>query len=136
MNYKEILNSLYKDSVEHDCCPPDNKYQFLGSTIFDFTTYDSEMDELFAKNMLEVIECILNRKTFEYQAISKEKYVNYLTMVNMPFLNEILEWGGSIRGAWFNDYCSPVLFCDVTIPKQELTIFFKELLEWANDVIF
>ncbi|HLP03866.1 MAG TPA: hypothetical protein VK152_00415 [Paludibacter sp.] len=86
--------------------------------------------------MLEVIECILNRTTFEYQAISKEKYVNYLTMVNMPFLNEILEWGGSIRGAWFDNSCSPVLFCQVTIPEQELTVFFKELLEWTNDVVF
>ena len=134
MNYKKILSRLYEESKE-DCIPPENKYQFLGSTVFDFTTYDSEMDELFAKNMLEVIECILNRTTFEYQAISKEKYVNYLTMVNMPFLNEILEWSGSIRGAWFNNYYSPVLFCQVTIPEQELTVFFKELLEWTNDVI-
>ena len=135
MNYKKILSRLYEESKE-DCIPPENKYQFLGSTVFDFTTYDSEMDELFAKNMLEVIECILNRTTFEYQAISKEKYVNYLTMVNMPFLNEILEWGGSIRGAWFDNSCSPVLFCQVTIPEQELTVFFKELLEWTNDVVF
>jgi hypothetical protein len=91
MNYKEKLDELYKEALESPFCPPENKLQFLGSTLFDFTTYDGSMDEIFAKNMLEVIKAISDKTTFEY--IKDEKnYMNYLTMVNMGFLYNKISW--------------------------------------------
>ena len=101
-NYKKQLDKLYLEEKDNEC-PPDNKFQFLGNSIFNFTTYDSGIDELFAKKMLEVIDCIYNKTTFDYQN-DENNYINYLTMVNMPFMKGKLEWGTSIRGAWFDEY--------------------------------
>ena len=39
------------------------------------------------------------RTTFEY---IESNHFNYLLMVNMPFFKDKLEWGGSIRGAWWD----------------------------------
>jgi hypothetical protein len=141
MNYKIELERLFKEEIEKSECPTHSKLAFLGSNIFDFTTYDSAMDELFAKKMIEVIDCIIKSKTFEYQ--NKEaNYINYLTMVNMPFLNGKLEWGTSIRGAWFDEYGHhsephPAVYKigsvdDLIVPKKEIKYFMKQLVEWSR----
>jgi hypothetical protein len=130
-NFKKELDELYKFGQKMEC-PPETKMEFLGATIFNFTTYDGEIDILFAEKMIEVLECILNGTTFAYQA-NKDKYINYLTMVNMPFMTEKLEWGTSIRGAWFNDYYRYEIDYDrLIIEKGELTEFIKQLIEWVR----
>ena len=133
MKYKEILNTLYKRSLATDGCPPDNKIQFLGSTVFDFTLYSNEMYELFGRKMIEVILCIIDETTFDYQELSNENYINFLTMVNMPFLVDKLNWGSSIRGAWFENSESYIICGEINIPKNELTIFMNELIEWSKN---
>lgn len=80
-----------------------DRLEFLGVYIFDFTTYDSEMDQLFGKKALEVCKAISDKKTFEYQE-DEENYKWFLVMVNMPFFKDKLEWGTSIRGAWWALY--------------------------------
>ena len=128
-DFKKELDELYKFWQEMEC-PPETKMEFLGSKIFYFTTYDGAIDVLFAEKMVEVLECILNRTTFEYQ---EEKYINYLTMVNMPFLSNKLEWGTSIRGAWFDDYNKYIIDCDrLIIEKGEFAEFIKQLIEWVR----
>ena len=139
MNYKKKLDELFKKSTEQTSCPAPNKLAFLGEYIFDFTTYDSGIDELLASRMLEVVECILNRTTFEYQE-EEENYLNYLLMVNYPFLHNKLEWGMSIRGAWFDEYGSHsdggvydiCYIDDFNIPIKDINIFMKELIEWSK----
>ena len=141
MEYKSKLEELYQSSKEIEC-PPDNKLMFLGSNIFKFTTYDGAVDELFAKKMIEVIDCILNKKTSEYHKYGENQanYLNYLTMVNMPFLADKLEWGTSIRWAWFDEYGHHSdkenlyrITYDWEIPKTDINKFFRELIEWVNE---
>ena len=128
---------MYLDTQSLEC-PPTNKIQFIGSTIFGFTTYDDEIDEIFAKCMLEVCECILNGTSTQYQN-TRTKYFNYLTMVNMPFLVDKLDWGTSIRGAWFDEYghaSEPKEYyidLDFSIPKSDIKKFIKALLEWSKE---
>ena len=100
--YIELLDKHFKEE-QHLECAPETKMEYLGSSIFDFNTYDSEIDILFAEKMVEVLKVILNKNTFEYIK-DREQYLNYLTMVNMPFLTDKLDWGGSIRGAWFDNW--------------------------------
>lgn len=141
MGYKSKLAELYKESKEIECYPS-NKLMFLGSDIFNFTTYDGAIDELFAKKMIEVIECILNKQTSEYHKHGENQanYLNYLTMVNMPFLADKLEWGTSIRSAWFDEYGHQSdkeklykITYDWKIPKADINKFFRELIEWVNE---
>jgi len=127
----EILEQNYKEQAEMGI-ELDSKIEYLGSTIFDFTTYDGEIDVLFAKKMIPVLKCILERKTFEYQQ-DKQQYINYLTMVNMPFLTDKLEWGSSIRGAWFDEFREYEIDCGrIEIKEKELNIFIKDLIEWVG----
>ncbi len=80
---------------------------YLAAHIFDFTTYDGEISELLGAKALEVCAAISNKTTFEYIK-DPENYRWYIVMVNMPFFVPRLEWGPSIRGAWW-DYKDQVL---------------------------
>ena len=127
--YIELLDKHFKEE-QHLECAPETKMEYLGSSIFDFTTYDGEIDILFAEKMVEVLKVILNKNTFEYIE-NKEQYLNYLTMVNMPFLTDKLEWGGSIRGAWFDNW-KEYEIDGIEIKKQELEVFVAQLIEWVG----
>lgn len=140
MNYKNKLDEIMKHEAGITGCPPHNKMAFIGSYIFDFTTYDGNIDELFAMKMIEVIDCILNSTTFDYQN-KEENYINYLTMVNMPFLKDKLDWGTSIRGAWFDEYGlssdpEPKVYeigcTNLVVPKIEIKDFIRQLIEWSK----
>ena len=79
-----------------------SRLEYLAEHIFDFTTYESEYSELFARKALEVCAAISDRKTFEY-INEPEGRLWYMLMVNMPFFADKLEWGTSIRGAWWSE---------------------------------
>ena len=79
-----------------------SRLEYLADNVFDFTTYEGEYSELFAKKALEVCAAISDGKTFEYIK-EPEGRLWYLLMVNMPFFADKLEWGTSIRGAWWDE---------------------------------
>lgn len=144
MDYKKELDRIFKSHIQENECESCSKLAFLGNVIFDFTTYDGEMDELFAEKMIEVIDSILNGKTFDYIK-DRSNYINYLTMVNMPFLKEKIDWGTSVRGAWFDEYGYPSgqnaavyeIGCegDLVVPKIKVKEFMKELIVWSRSNI-
>ena len=125
-NFIEILEKEYQEENEYNECLG-SRLDFIGETIFNFTMYDGDASERFALKMIEVIECIINRTTFEYQ---KENYDNYLTMVNMPFLADKLDWGGSIRGAWLDYSKEYTVSYDIKIEKEEIELFLTQLIKW------
>lgn len=132
MKHKEKLDELYKEALESPFCPPENKIQFLGEYIFDFTTYDFSITEILANKMLEVIRAISEKTTFEYIK-DENNYLNYLTMVNMPFLANKINWWTSIRWAWFDSWADEIqINFDWSMKKDELSQFMKELLEWSE----
>lgn len=116
------LESLRDDKV--------SKLEFLASDVFNFITYDGGMDEFLALKMLKVLSIILNEQNHQY--IKKESnYKDFILMVNMPFLVDKLEWGASIRGAWYKDYGSYEI-CHIKIKKGELSQFISELITFSE----
>ena len=101
MDYLKLLEHSFKMASEQN--QEISKFEYLSINIFDFTTYDGEMDALFAKKALEVCIAITEKNTFDYIR-DHDNYKWYLIMVNMPFFNKKLEWGTSIRGAWWDCY--------------------------------
>lgn len=140
MNYKEFLQKNYESYKNYqDFKDYETKLEYIGRQIFDFTTYQSDMDEYFASKMLKVCEVILNNQTYDYIE-DKNNLINYLTMVNMPFLSmqNKLEWGTSIRGAWFNtstwnESKNIYINCNLTIPRTDWILFITELIEWSKE---
>lgn len=93
-----MLEESYK--ADKDFTYPKSRLAFLGSGIFDYTTYDDEMDELFARKALEVCVAISNGTTFDYIK-DKQDYCWYLWLLNTAFFEGKIMWGTSIRGAWW-----------------------------------
>lgn len=132
-DYQKIIAENYKENLGLSC-PPDSRLEYIGSTIFNFTTYDGKIDARFAEEMLEVIEVILNKTNFEYIK-NEENYVKYLTMINMPFMQDKLDWGTSIRGAWIEDYGDGEIEIDcggITVPREELSEFLRQLIKFSK----
>lgn len=109
-----LLEHSYTVTCAHD---ETTRLYYLADYIFDFTTYDSEMGELFASKALEVCAAITERKTFDYIK-DREQYIWYLTMVNMPFFANRIEWGTSIRGAWW-DHSITFDSCGIWVGQEQ-----------------
>lgn len=99
-DYKSMLEHSYAMTREVLECGPESRLEYVATEIFNFTTYDNDMDRVFGEKAIEVCEAITHHKTFEYIK-DREKYQWYLIMLNMPFFADRTEWGTSIRGAWW-----------------------------------
>lgn len=99
MSYIDLLEYSYK--TQKDNGDSESRLEYLSECVFDFTTYDESISELFASKALEVCLSITNRTTFDYQNKSADNYRWYLLMCNMPFFADRISWGGSVRGAFW-----------------------------------
>jgi hypothetical protein len=99
-NYRRMLEEGHAESDAFTEQGRTSRLEYLGEHIFNFTTYESEYSELIAKKALEVCTAISKGETFEYIK-EPEGRLWYLLMVNMPFFSDKLEWGTSVRGAWW-----------------------------------
>ena len=101
-DYRRMLEEGFAETNDFGGLETATRLEYLSDHIFGFTTYDGEMAELFARMALEVCAAISNRATFDYIK-DAEQYRWYLVMCNMPFFANKLEWGTSIRGAWWSE---------------------------------
>lgn len=124
-----ILNHSFEIERDREC-GAESRLVYLSDHIFDFTTYDSEMSEMFATKAVEVCDAINKAKTFDYIA-DAENYKWFLLMCNMPFFASRLNWGTSIRGAWW-DHCEHSLSsCGIWIgDEQETELKFRDADKW------
>lgn len=135
MDYLKLLEHSYK--VEKKYCERQQKtrYEFLSEYIFDFTTYDAQKSELFAKKAVEVCEAINNRKTFEY--IKDDNNYNwYLMLCNTTFFHDKIEWGTSIRGAFWSAPTGTqitLLSCGLWFEVEEWKCFIAAIIEFVSN---
>ena len=104
-DFLKMLEHSFLIQCEHECFCGNGDYsklEYLGENIFSFVTYESEFVSKMAKWAIDTCVAISDRKTFEM--VDDDEAGNwYLIMVNMPFFESKLEWGSSIRGAWWED---------------------------------
>lgn len=96
--YRELLEHSFRMERERD--DEISRLTFLSDQVFDFTTYDDEVSDLLAGKALEMCACISENDTFGY-ASDAGNYRWFIIMVNMPFFARRLDWGTSIRGAFW-----------------------------------
>lgn len=103
MDYLELLEHSFEMEMADTGyeCPQKTRLAYLSEHIFSFTTYDSEKDELFGRKAIEICEAINEGRTFDFIK-DTDNYTWFLVMCNMPFFADRLEWGTSIRGAWWS----------------------------------
>lgn len=80
-----------------------SRLSYISDHIFGFVTYDDSKGEMFARKAIEVCAAISERTTYEYIE-NKANYTWFLLMLNMPFFSSKIDWGCSIRGAFWDSY--------------------------------
>lgn len=134
MNTIDIFRKSY--SFYRECYEElPSKYHWAALEIFHLTTYDSSLDEFFVKKIIEVSKAILNRETFEYIE-DKQNYIIYVLVCQMFNRFDWIEWGTSIRGAWFEKGCDAYWLLDdynlqEQVPFSEENI--KALIEFLEE---
>jgi len=73
------------------------KLIFLSSEIVGLTTHDYDLDKELGEMILETMIHIKNRTNFDYIEDNYRKYI-----ISCNFIINWLNWGASIRGAWFD----------------------------------
>lgn len=132
MNYKAMLQIGYEHAVVNakECGASGlSKLNFLADDLFDFTTYENEVAELMARKAVEVCQAITDNKTFDYIK-TDEGHLWYLIMVNMPFFTDKIDWGTSIRGAYWNTYRNPNLKINSSAFTREFKPQIKDKESW------
>lgn len=132
MDWLKILNESYEETKAWSNAT-DTRLEYLGDWIFDFTTYDGGMAELFASKALEVCDAITNKTTFDY--IKDERsYEWFLLMCNIPFFSSKIEWGTSIRGCWWDSYKEGIKLdtCGIFVDGEQVTEHTFNENEWLE----
>ncbi len=99
-NYLDLLEFNYSQ----DCSDPNNaisRKTWILESLFDFFAYDSAMSDNLCDSLIKTIEAITQRKTFEFINQSPAQYRDYLIWCN-TVLGGLIQWGSSIRGAWWD----------------------------------
>lgn len=104
MTIQELYKAHYEDYCEFLSQDDEKrtKYEWAAREVFDLTTYDGSMDELFVKKIIEVFKVIVNRDNFDYIK-DEANYITYLTVCQLLVKYDWIDWGTSIRGAWINE---------------------------------
>lgn len=87
------------------------------------------------KKALSVCLAVSNKKTFEYIEIDE---LWYLIIVNMPFFQNKLEWGSSIRGAWWNLYGNKTFklkSCGLFLDDEQVLELNLNESEWKKFIV-
>lgn len=99
------IYDIYEKDYREYCELVDNnvsKYTWAACNVFDLTTYDGKLDELFVKKIIEVCKVILNDKNYEYIE-DENNYITYVLVCQLLVNFNWVDWGVSIRGAWFQE---------------------------------
>lgn len=106
-------------------------WDWVANDVFDLTTYDGELDKCFSKKILEVCKVILNGKNFEYIR-NNDNYVNYILVCQTLVRHNWIDWGTSIRGAWFDDDWGDEEDCKKPLCSFRC-IYTNEEKEWVEE---
>lgn len=130
-DYLQLLVNSFEKMKQSYECPPESRLEFLSLHVFDFTTYDSELDIFFARKAVEVCRVMRDRTASRYIKDS-DNYRWFIALLNMPFFAERIEWGTSIRGAFWDYTVQTLHSCGLWSEDSQTTQFTFTSDEWAD----
>lgn len=130
MDYGHLLEHSFAVEAEDHHSSALGRLEYLADQIFDFTTYDGGMSRIFARKAVEVCEAITTKCTFQYIEKSVENYQWFLLMCNMPFFASRIDWGTSIRGAWWDP--KPLSSCGLWDKRTQIDKLRFSYEEWDS----
>lgn len=130
--YVAALEQDYKERLTWSS-NDESRLEYLSDNVFNFVTYDSEISELFVRKALEVCAQLSARTTYEYIK-DATNYQWYLLMCNMQFFSDRMEWGSSVRGAWwhYEQELEVATLPDKSFSEEEWLDFIEALIEFSK----
>lgn len=119
---KNRIQTMYEECLVFD--EDLTRHEFLSSDIFGFVTYDSDADKVFSRVAVTLAEAINNNR-----GIGGHTDMNLL-MVNMPFFADRIEWGTSIRSAFWASRVKDLEGNEIT--AEEWREIVSEIIEFAR----
>lgn len=122
---RELVLQIFEDEFAEHCdgAENENKYDWCAKYVFMLLTYDEELAEIFIKKIFEVCKAILEKRNFSFFKDNDEKYREYIIVCQLLCRLNWINWGTSIRGAWFEENRkeqSPIIEGDIG------TVYFSE----------
>ena len=145
-DFKKLLNDGYNEVVKREedyNCRTEvlTKQAYLSDYIFDITTYSDELSDFYGEKCIEICKAMRESETFEY-INDEENYKWFIILLNIPFFADRINWGTSIRGAWFEgegEYESTGLYSDdkqiwkFVFTHEDFEEFIDTVIEFANE---
>jgi len=119
--YLDLLEYSFSQTEKY------NRFSYLSNYIFDFTTYSTVMDKQLVIMALATCTTISERTNFDY---IKKNELSYILMCNMPFIADKIEWGTSIRGAWWDSNSYILRSCGIWNDGKQ--VFNKTIENWDD----
>lgn len=118
-----MIKKKYKEDYHSYCDFTDSatKYTWCAREIFGLSTYDSELDEIFVKEILDVCKVILTKTNFQYIQ-KQEQYIQYIRVCHLLDNMGWIEWGTSIRGAWIDTHSNIDIIPGVPLTEENLKV--------------
>lgn len=146
MNYLELIEARKNDMLYvieaqqgvEPYTPADIESQARTATLGDIlgiVTYDHEYEAKLIQIVVEVIDAITERTTFEYMEKGTANYENYLMVVNLAFFKDKLEWGTSIRDAWWDGklYDGAIFTSANALNREEWSEYMRAVVAFAKE---
>lgn len=137
---KEQLDFMFNEHKEHEikhCGATDmTKFQFLCNEVFDLWPYDSDIEDKWGRDLFCVMLCIKRRMCSEYWNVDDECYNTYLIVCQLLDKKGWINWGTSIRYAWFEfdeDNSPHKLFPTITQVSIDDKHYDEEGIEWNEE---
>lgn len=139
-DWLEIKEEIYGDESFHEqYTVAQKRAMFLSDGIIGIVTYDSDLDLYFGEMIIETMLHITNGTTYQYIE-DETNYKKYIQSVN--YIISMLDWGSSIRGAWFDAYRGTLkIDMPLNIPEIDnrngyVLQMKREFLNWFLDFLF
>lgn len=147
---KEVIKNSFNDFIERhldggynrdDYTLLEWKYAWLCDDAFGICTYDTNLSVKWGKLIFEVMTAIRDHTTFDYIK-DEENYEKYIAVCNLFNTHLLIDWGTSVRGAWFafnkdnRDFC--LVECHEILKKVEdewVTIQEEGHVNWSEEAV-
>lgn len=130
MTAKEIFENDFAEYME--IFEDQDIYEWAADHVFNLTTYDGALDKLFVRTILDICKVIINKQTYEFIR-DENMYVVYIVVCQLLNKKGWIEWGTSIRGAWFKDsiHSKPLMEMWTKVPFTEKNLI--ALIEFIEE---
>ena len=99
-NYTNLLEFSFEDMKSFLRNQNMTRHSFIADAVFNLSTYDSELDEIFVTKCLEISNTIGSGATFEYIK-NKTNHIWFIGLLHLQFFQDNTDYGTSPRGSWW-----------------------------------